>query len=96
MVEDKRKLLLTTNAQNVQAENELRLYNKAIMRRQPLTEFNEDLFRAVVKKIIVYGREDFEYVLKNGKVALVKIYYFANKDDEIDSITYEKYKEGNK
>lgn len=22
--------------------------------------------------------------------------YFANKDDEIDSITYEKYKEGNK
>lgn len=66
------------------------------MRRQPLTEFNEDLFRAVVKKIIVYGREDFEYVLKNGKVALVKIYYFANKDDEIDSITYEKYKEGNK
>ena len=96
LVEDKRKLLLSTNAQNVQAENELRIYNKAIMKRQPLTEFNEELFRAVVKKIIVYGREDFEYVLTNGKSAIVKIYYFANKEDEIDSITYEKYEEDRK
>lgn len=95
-MEDKRKLLLSTNAKNVQAENELRLYNKAIMRKQPLREFDEELFRAVVKKIVVYGREDFEYVLTNGKVALVKIYYFANKDDEIDSINYEKYEEGRK
>lgn len=94
LIEDKRKELLSTNAQNVQSENELRAYNKAIMRRQPLTEFDEELFRAVVKKIIIYGRENFEFQLTSGKAAIVKIIYYGNKEDEIDSITYESKEEG--
>ena len=44
----------------------------------------------IVKKITVYGREDFEFELTNGQVAKVKTYYFHNKEDEIDSIEYEK------
>lgn len=88
--EDKRKELLRTNSMNVQAENEMRAYNKAIMRPDKLTEFDAELFRGVVKRIIVHGREEFEFELNNGQVARIKTYYYHNKEDEIDSITYEK------
>lgn len=89
-VEDKRKELLRTNALNVEAENDLRKYNKAIKFPTELKEFDAELFKGVVKKITIYGREDFEFELTNGQVAKVKTYYFHNKEDEIDSIEYEK------
>ena len=89
-VEDKRKELLRTNALNVEAENDLRKYNNAIKYPTELKEFDAELFKWVVKKITVYGREDFEFELTNGQVAKVKTYYFHNKEDEIDSIEYEK------
>lgn len=60
------------------------------MRPDKLTEFDAELFRGVVKRIIVHGREEFEFELNNGQVARIKTYYYHNKEDEIDSITYEK------
>lgn len=88
--EDRRKELLRTNAMNVEAENDLRRYNKVIMRPSELTEFEPEIFKAVVKKITIYGREDFEFLLTNGQVAKVKTYYYHNKEDEIDEVVYEK------
>lgn len=88
--EDRRKELLRTNAMNVEAENDLRRYNKVIMRPTELTEFDSEIFKAVVKKITIYGRENFEFLLTNGQVAKVKTYYYHNKEDEIDEVVYEK------
>lgn len=88
--EDKRKELLRTNAMNIEAENDLRRYNKIIMRTEPLIEFDAEVFRGLVKKITVYGRENFEFELTNGMVAKVKTYYYHSKEDEIDEIIYEK------
>lgn len=88
--EDRRKELLRTNAMNVEAENDLRRYNSIIMRAEPLTEFDSEIFRGLVKRIIVYGRERFEFELTCGMTATVQTYYFHSKEDEIDAITYEK------
>lgn len=87
--EDRRKELLRTNAMNVEAENDLRKFNKVIMQPK-LTEFSSGVFQALVKKITVYGRENFVFELTNGQIAKVKIYYFHNKEDEIDEVVYEK------
>ncbi len=74
---------------NVEAENDLRKYNKVIMQPR-LTEFNAEIFQALVKKITIYGRENFVFELTNGQIAKVKTYYFHNKEDEIDEVVYEK------
>lgn len=60
------------------------------MRPTELTEFDSEIFKAVVKKITIYGRENFEFLLTNGQVAKVKTYYYHNKEDEIDEVVYEK------
>lgn len=66
------------------------------MRSESLTEFDSEIFQALVKKITVYGRENFEFELTNGQVAKVKTYYYHNKEDEIDEVVYEKVWANNK
>lgn len=89
--EDRLKELLATSAENVQAENDMARYNKAITAmKEPLKAFRDDLFTALVKKIVVHDREHFTFELTNGQTARIRIYYLPYADDEIEEIKYEK------
>lgn len=37
---------------------------------QPLTEFDEDLFEAMVKKVVVKSKTEFEFWFESGGVVL--------------------------
>lgn len=92
-VEDRKKELLQTNGENVQAENNLRIYNKAIAMKTELDHFDENLFDALVKEIIVYDREHFGYRLISGEIAYIRICYYQVGQDEIEEIIIKKYTE---
>lgn len=84
--EEQKKVMLETNGQNVKAQNDLRVYNSAVMRTAKLTEFDEKVFEQIVRQIVVVDREHFAFHLTSGEVANVSIIYWATSEDEIQSI----------
>ena len=84
--EEQKKVMLETNGQNVKAQNDLRVYNSAVMRTAKLTEFDEKVFEQIVRQIVVVDREHFAFHLTSREVANVSIIYWATSEDEIQSI----------
>ena len=84
--EEQKKAMLETNGQNVKAQNDLKVYNSAVMRTGKLTEFDEKVFEQIVRRIVVVDREHLAFHLASGEVAYVSIIYWATSEDEIQSI----------
>ena len=84
--EEQKKAMLETNGQNVKAQNDLKVYNSAVMRTGKLTEFDEKVFEQIVRRIVVVDREHLAFHLASGEIAYVSIIYWATSENEIQSI----------
>ena len=84
--EEQKKAMLETNGQNVKAQNDLKVYNSAVMRTGKLTELEEKVFEQIVRRIVVVDREHLAFHLASGEIAYVSIIYWATSEDEIQSI----------
>lgn len=84
--EEQKKAMLETNGQNVKAQNDLKVYNSAVMRTGKLIEFDKKVFEQIVRRIVVVDREHLAFHLASGEVAYVSIIYWATREDEIQSI----------
>lgn len=91
--ENKKKELLSRNATNVQAQADLRQFNKALAaRKTDLTAMDDELFTAMVSRIVVNSREEIIYEMKSGDTAIVSAEYGYKEKDTIGGIRYESSK----
>lgn len=91
--ENLKKDLLNKNATNVQAQSDLRQFNKALAAtKEDITALDDNLFTAIVRRVVVNSREEIVYELKSGDNAIVSIEYGYRDKDIIGGIRYESSK----
>lgn len=86
--ERERKRLMENNIHNATAHNELVDFNNTIMGMGAEITYNESEFKTIVKRIVVYSREEIDIVLRNGMTAKVHIEEMFREDDIIGEIEY--------
>ncbi|MDY5819864.1 MAG: zinc ribbon domain-containing protein, partial [Candidatus Borkfalkiaceae bacterium] len=86
--ERERKRLMENNIHNATAHNELVDFNNTIKEMGAEITYNESQFKKIVKRIVVYSREEIDIVLRNGMTAKVHIEEMFREDDIIGEIEY--------
>lgn len=86
--ENCKKELLNTNAQNVKAQSDLRQFNKALAASTDITAMDDNLFVAIVKRVVVNSRTELVFELKSGDNATVSTEYGYLEKDTIGGIRY--------
>ena len=86
--ERERKRLMANNIHNATAHNDLVDFNNTIKGMGAVITYNESQYKKIVKRIVVYSREEIDIVLRNGMTAKVHIEEMCREDDIIGEIEY--------
>ena len=86
--ERERKRIMQNNIYNATAYNDLIDFNQTINDIDSDITYKIEEFKKIVKKVVVYSREEMDFILRNGMTAKVHIEEMYREDDIIGDIEY--------
>ena len=86
--ESEQKRIMQNNIYNATAYNDLIDFNQTIKDIDSDVTYKIEEFKKIVKKVVVYSREEMDFILRNGMTAKVHIEEMNRENDIIGDIEY--------